>query len=67
MSFTRLFAFVLSLIVALAEPGVVQSIQILGDLLAELFRLAVGIWLLFGARGLRGLIRKARRAGSGIQ
>ena len=30
-------------------------------------RLVTGIWLLFGARGLRGLIRKARKAGGNIQ
>jgi hypothetical protein len=36
-----------------------------GNIISTLVELAVGLWLLFGARGLAGLVRMARGMGAG--
>ena len=47
------------------EAVIVVVLRLAGIFL--IVRLVLGVWLLFGARGLRGLIRKVRQAAENIQ
>ena len=47
------------------DAGYVQlSPQNIGDIVATVVELVIGFWLLFGAKGLIGIIRRARQAGT---
>jgi hypothetical protein len=47
---------------AVGSPGLVPDH--IGYMVATVVELAIGFWLLFGSKGLIGIIRRARQAGT---